>query len=156
MLDLTRDLPAHDSNTTSQHTATSQQEIFQTSRRGTGLVRCIVVSSFLSYLTHLPTYLLTQPPADLPLVFGTHFEFRANSTSLEYLTASAYQDTWVSFATDSSGALAYGGVNKTWPRYSPEGATTMVFGGNGQAAELREGGYADGFIDCSGPQQGPP
>lgn len=102
---------------------------------------------------HLPT-LANQLQADLPLVFGTHYEFRGNSTDLEWQTASAYQDAWVSFAADSSGDLMYGAGAK-WPRYSASGDTTLVFGGNGTAAMLAPGAYADSFINCSAPQIGP-
>jgi hypothetical protein len=59
------------------------------------------------------------------------------------------EDSWVSFATNSSGDLTYADGMK-WPRYSPSGNTTLVFGGNDAAAQLLPGSYADSFIDCTG------
>ncbi|KAH7395016.1 hypothetical protein DE146DRAFT_658905 [Phaeosphaeria sp. MPI-PUGE-AT-0046c] len=93
--------------------------------------------------------------SDLPLVFGTHSEFRGNSTELEWQTGHAYQDAWVAFATDPSGDVSFAEGGK-WPRHSASGDTTLVFGGNGTAARLESGAYADSFIICTAPQIGPP
>ncbi|KAH3992912.1 hypothetical protein HBI56_197850 [Parastagonospora nodorum] len=85
--------------------------------------------------------------SDLPLVFDTHYQFRGNSTELEWKTSHAMQDSWVSFATDSAGDPNYAEGVK-WPRYSPMGDTTLVFGRVDAAAQLLPGSYADSFIVC--------
>lgn len=46
--------------------------------------------------------------SELPIVFGTHFEFNGNSTELEHLTSYAMEALWVSFAQDSSKAPNHG------------------------------------------------
>jgi hypothetical protein len=89
--------------------------------------------------------------ADLPLVFGTHYQFRGNSTELEWETSYAMEDSWVSFAADSTSDPTYAEGMK-WPKYSTEGDTTLVFGGNNTAARLLPGSYADSFIVCTGSQ----
>jgi carboxylesterase type B len=38
--------------------------------------------------------------AELPMLFGTHYEYRANSTEYQWETANAMQALWVSFAQD--------------------------------------------------------
>jgi carboxylesterase type B len=86
--------------------------------------------------------------ADIPLVFGTHYQFRSNSTDLEWKTSYAMEDSWVSFATDSASDPTYAQGMK-WPRYSSQGDTTLVFGGNDTAAQLLPGSYADSFIVCT-------
>ncbi|CAI6334264.1 unnamed protein product [Periconia digitata] len=86
--------------------------------------------------------------SDLPIVFGTHNQFRGNSTDLEWATSYAMQDFWGSFVvnammdpTDSKGV--------EWPQYAETGDTMVVFGGNGsEAVRLRPGTYADGFAEC--------
>lgn len=43
--------------------------------------------------------------SDLPLAFGTHADFRGNSTALEYETSHAIQDAYVAFAKDPINGL---------------------------------------------------
>jgi carboxylesterase type B len=86
--------------------------------------------------------------ADVPLVFGTHYQFRQNSTELEWKTSHAMQEAWVSFATDSTSDLTFGEGIK-WPRYSLTSDIALVFGGNNTAARLSQGSYADSFTLCT-------
>ncbi|KAK8075511.1 carboxylesterase [Apiospora hydei] len=85
--------------------------------------------------------------SDLPLIFGTHYQFRGNSTELEWQTSYAMEDMWVAFATDpykdpstSSGLV--------WPKYSLDGETVVLFGNGTEAAQLAPPSVAD-ISDCS-------
>jgi hypothetical protein len=77
---------AFEYNTDSKPTAICPRAISRTSRLGTGLVLCIAVSTTLS-LSSFDTLLNISHTADIPLVFGTHYEFRGNSTELEWETS---------------------------------------------------------------------
>ncbi|KXJ87906.1 Alpha/Beta hydrolase protein [Microdochium bolleyi] len=61
--------------------------------------------------------------AELPILFGTHYEYRGNSTEFEWEVAGLMQGLWLSFARDPSKNPSAGGF--TWPKYQA-GADTMV------------------------------
>ncbi|KAK7984374.1 hypothetical protein PG989_011776 [Apiospora arundinis] len=86
--------------------------------------------------------------SDLPVIFGTHYQFRGNSTELEWETSYAMEDLWVAFATDSSKdpSTANG---LTWPKYSLDGETVVLFGNGTEAAQLAPASVAD-ISDCPG------
>lgn len=68
--------------------------------------------------------------AELPLVFGTHYEFRGNSTPFEWEVATFMQGLWLSFAADSSRqprASMPDGSSFTWPYYHMDKATMAEF-----------------------------
>jgi len=55
--------------------------------------------------------------SDLPLAFGTHADFRGNSTALEIETSHAIQDAYVAFVKDPvNGLNEMGWVAYTAPR----------------------------------------
>ncbi|KAK7961922.1 Alpha/Beta hydrolase protein [Apiospora aurea] len=85
--------------------------------------------------------------SDLPLIFGTHYQFRGNSTELEWQTSYAMEDMWVAFATDpSKDPSTSSGL--VWPKYSPDGETVVLFGNGTEAAQLAPPSIAD-ISDCS-------
>ncbi|KAK5015305.1 hypothetical protein LTR60_002937 [Cryomyces antarcticus] len=68
--------------------------------------------------------------AELPMLMGTHPNFRGPSTPLEYATSAAMQDAWVAFAADPVNGLAA----QNWPVYELGTPTARVFG-DGVAAQ---------------------
>lgn len=89
----------------------------------------------------------TSRPAELPLLFGTHYEFRGNSTEYEYevsqfmegedFTASKYASytdstsaLWLSFASKpdkAPTAMSTQDNEFEWPEYQPDVATLTRF-----------------------------
>ena len=65
--------------------------------------------------------------SDIPLVFGTHYQFRGPSTELEWQTSFAMEDFWVSFAANSS-ADPRDHRGLTWPKYTPATGQMINFG----------------------------
>lgn len=59
---------------------------------------------------------------ELPLLFGTHPNFRGNSTPFEYAVSETMQDLWVEFARDPSGFTEH------WPVWNPDTQSMLVFG----------------------------
>ncbi|KAM3422210.1 Carboxylic ester hydrolase [Cercospora zeina] len=59
--------------------------------------------------------------SELPLIFGTHSNYRGDSTELEYETSHAMQDAWVAFAKDPVNGLASVG----WKPYEELGSSTL-------------------------------
>ncbi|KAK4165554.1 acetylcholinesterase [Cladorrhinum sp. PSN259] len=68
----------------------------------------------------------------IPLVFGTHYQFRGNSTEFEWQTSFAMQEFWVSFAANPD-AEPRNSLGQTWPRYQGPNGLIMNFG-NASAA----------------------
>ncbi|KAK4150340.1 acetylcholinesterase [Chaetomidium leptoderma] len=65
--------------------------------------------------------------SDIPIVFGTHAQFRGNSTELEWQTSYAMEAFWVSFAANpSAGPRDHNG--QTWPKYTESSRQIVVFG----------------------------
>ncbi|CAI6050689.1 unnamed protein product [Clonostachys chloroleuca] len=64
--------------------------------------------------------------SELPLVFGTHPNYRGNSTAIEYATSVAMQDTWLAFARDGAQGLQKLG----WPEWvnAVDNGPIQVFG----------------------------
>ncbi|QKX54627.1 uncharacterized protein TRUGW13939_01715, partial [Talaromyces rugulosus] len=57
--------------------------------------------------------------SELPLLFGTHYEFRGNSTPFQWQLSYIFEDLWLSFARNSSKApfVTYttsDGKQETW------------------------------------------
>lgn len=63
----------------------------QISPPDTGLAQCIAVSS----PHNIPFDTDLNNSAELPIVFGTHYEFRGNSTELEWLTSYAMEGNYI-------------------------------------------------------------
>ncbi|CAK3971141.1 related to triacylglycerol lipase V precursor [Lecanosticta acicola] len=55
--------------------------------------------------------------SELPLIFGTHLDYRVHSSALEYETSRAMQDAWVAFASDPIRGLE----SQDWPVYEQLG-----------------------------------
>ncbi|KAJ5594744.1 uncharacterized protein N7459_000952 [Penicillium hispanicum] len=56
--------------------------------------------------------------SEIPLVTGTHPNYRGNSTSFEYKLSETMQDLWLAFAKDPTGGLAA----KGWPQLTANGS----------------------------------
>ncbi|KAL2192881.1 Alpha/Beta hydrolase protein [Corynascus similis CBS 632.67] len=65
--------------------------------------------------------------ADIPLVFGTHYQFRGNSTELEWQTSYAMEAFWASFAAKSS-ENPRNHLGLVWPEYTTNHSQIVVFG----------------------------
>ncbi|KAH7192829.1 Alpha/Beta hydrolase protein [Fusarium flagelliforme] len=68
--------------------------------------------------------------AELPLLFGTHYEYRGNSTEYEWQVAQGMQDLWLSFAQNPKKSPA-DGKGFTWPLYKPGQKKMAVFAETG-------------------------
>ncbi|KAM7186424.1 acetylcholinesterase [Rhypophila sp. PSN 637] len=67
--------------------------------------------------------------SDIPLVFGTHDQFRGSSTELEWQTSFAMQQFWVSFASSPSADPQNAALDQTWPLFTAgQEGQIMVFG----------------------------
>ncbi|TDZ99834.1 Lipase 4 [Colletotrichum sidae] len=64
--------------------------------------------------------------SELPMIFGTHADFRGNSTPFEYELSHVMEDALVSFIKDSTDGLD--AIN--WPRYTAEGHMVRTYGEN--------------------------
>lgn len=62
--------------------------------------------------------------SELPLLFGTHADFRGASTEFEYELSHAMQDAYVAFVTDPENGLSALG----WPAYQGLGGDVMQWG----------------------------
>lgn len=71
--------------------------------------------------------------SELPLLFGTHSNYRRPSTALENETSVAMQDAWVSFVSQGEAGLAA----EEWPLYEVELGSLREFG-RGVAAQTTD------------------
>ncbi|KAH6646040.1 Alpha/Beta hydrolase protein [Truncatella angustata] len=80
--------------------------------------------------------------AELPLLFGTHYEYRGNSTEFEWETSYGMEALWLSFLLDPSQDPTDGnGV--TWPKYSSNVDTLAEFGADDQWIQFVDGSVVD-------------
>lgn len=70
--------------------------------------------------------------SELPLLFGTHADFRGNSTPFEYEVSHTMQDTWVAFARDPENGLDRLG----WPAYAAKDGQVRKFAVDGVLAQM--------------------
>jgi carboxylesterase type B len=77
--------------------------------------------------------------SELPMLFGTHGDFRGESTSLEKALSRKMQDLWVAFARYGERGLLNGG----WPEYGNQG-NILEFGKDGALTKVVESGTVDG------------
>ena len=68
---------------------------------------------------------------ELPLIFGTHGDFRGESTKEEVELSERMQDAWVAFVKDPVGGLPAIG----WDAYVP-GGEALVWGDDGQIGKV--------------------
>ncbi|KAH9886160.1 Alpha/Beta hydrolase protein [Xylariomycetidae sp. FL2044] len=83
---------------------------------------------------------------ELPLLFGTHWQYRGNSTEFEWEVSYAMQDLWLSFAKDVSQDPA--SESFSWPKYDDaEGQTMMASFAENQTTvvALAAGDIVDGL-----------
>lgn len=59
--------------------------------------------------------------SELPMLFGTHMNFRGNSTPFEYAVSHTLQDAYLAFVTDPVDGLNSIG----WPAYEGPGGSVM-------------------------------
>ena len=69
--------------------------------------------------------------SELPLIMGTHPNYRGPSTPLEYATSHAFQDAYVAFASDPENGLAA----QDWLPYGALGEADVREFGGGVAAQ---------------------
>ncbi|OMP84398.1 Para-nitrobenzyl esterase [Diplodia seriata] len=69
--------------------------------------------------------------SELPLVFGTHSNYRGNSTPFEYAVSERMQDLWLEFAKDPSS------FSQHWPVWNPDTQPIQVFGEDGLPSQVR-------------------
>jgi cholinesterase len=65
--------------------------------------------------------------SELPMLFGTHGNYRGPSTKHEIAVSEAMQDAWRAFAADPKRGLA----GQNWPQYTPNRDAVRSFGENG-------------------------
>lgn len=65
--------------------------------------------------------------SELPLLFGTHGNFRGRSTGYEIAVSEAMQDAWRAFANDPESGLK----EQKWPRFTLNRDAVRWFGDNG-------------------------
>jgi carboxylesterase type B len=100
--------------------------------------------------------------SELPMLFGTHYEYRSNSTEYQWETANAMQALWVSFANDpergpvriSPGAAAGeadtnpdGEVVFEWPQW--QGGDELLVIAEGDTMFRVGAAKSDGFCKSS-------
>lgn len=70
--------------------------------------------------------------AELPILMGTHPNFRGKSSPEEYATSHSFQDAYVAFASDTESGLN----SQNWKRYTTLGSGEVRgFGKDGVPAE---------------------
>ena len=68
--------------------------------------------------------------SELPLLFGTHGNYRSPSTKYEIAVSKAMQDAWRAFANDPPNGLA----GQQWPQFTPNRDIVRWFGGGSAVA----------------------
>lgn len=85
--------------------------------------------------------------AELPLLFGTHFEYNGQSTFYEYEVSHFMEALWLSFASDpTAGPKIANGF--TWPQFNASADTMVQFANGTTKVQLVSGSIIDG--NCSG------
>lgn len=67
--------------------------------------------------------------SELPMLFGTHGNYRGNSTEFEIAVSTAMQDAWVAFASNPEDL-----AGQQWPQFTADSDVVRSFG-NGTAAQ---------------------
>jgi len=81
------------------------------------------------------TWLGAYHSSELPMLFGTHPNFRGDSTPDEYALSAKMQDLYVAFARDGVTGLEAQG----WPRYDNSSGQGLIqqFGLDGEITQLQ-------------------
>lgn len=85
--------------------------------------------------------------SELPLIMGTHPNYRGPSSALEYSTSCAMQDAWLAFARDPTGGL----MREQWEVYSQLGSDEVRDFGNGVPAQEVSLANLEGMCDGAVP-----
>lgn len=85
--------------------------------------------------------------SELPLLMGTHADFRGESTALEYATSAAFQDAYVAFAADPVNGLGGQG----WGVYAKLGEANVREFGAGVAVQDVSIGSMEALCDGAAP-----
>ncbi|ETS80204.1 hypothetical protein PFICI_07733 [Pestalotiopsis fici W106-1] len=78
---------------------------------------------------------------ELPLIFGTHFQYNGNSTEFEWQVSYAMEGLWLSFAEDTSSDPTY--ESFTWPEYEATTESMVVFARDNLTTQLDYGSTVD-------------
>jgi carboxylesterase type B len=77
--------------------------------------------------------------SEIPLITGTHADYRGNSTPFEYALSEKLQDLWLVFLKDPEHGLTAAG----WPEYTGANGTVIVFGEDEQLVQQRSASVID-------------
>ncbi|KAK9414310.1 putative Alpha/Beta hydrolase protein [Seiridium unicorne] len=80
--------------------------------------------------------------AELPLLFGTHYEYRGNSTEFEWETSYGMEALWLSFLSNPEQDPT-DGAGVTWPKYSSSANTLAEFAADDQWIQFVDGSVVD-------------
>ncbi|KAI0020882.1 Alpha/Beta hydrolase protein [Xylariomycetidae sp. FL0641] len=108
------------------------EEINRRVDNGLATYRYLYSGNF-SNVTPLPWIGATHS-SELPLIFGTHAQYRHNSTPFEWDVSHAMEGLWLAFAENVNKAPSYGAF--TWPRYEARNGKLASFALNGTAVQL--------------------
>jgi cholinesterase len=73
--------------------------------------------------------------SEVPLLFGTHGNYRSPSTKYEVAVSKSMQDAWRAFANNPHEGL----TNQDWPRFTAQKDVVRWFGEDGKVAQNRIG-----------------
>ncbi|KAK7420440.1 hypothetical protein QQZ08_010427 [Neonectria magnoliae] len=82
--------------------------------------------------------------AELPLLFGTHYEYRGNSTQFEWEVSYGMEALWLSFASNPK-KNPTAGKSITWPRYREGRDTLAVFAEDDKWVQFVSESVDDGY-----------
>ncbi|KAH8794856.1 Alpha/Beta hydrolase protein [Hyaloscypha finlandica] len=85
--------------------------------------------------------------SELPLLFGTYYEFRSPSTSFEYNVSHAMEALWLSFASNPNGGPARWTAEEgyfAWPEYQQNTSSMLLFASGDSLQQLVTGQRIDG------------
>ncbi|KAL1890341.1 hypothetical protein Sste5346_008343 [Sporothrix stenoceras] len=85
--------------------------------------------------------------AELPLIFGTHWEYRGNSTEFEWQVSATLQELWLSFARNASAHPTASSF--TWPVYDATSNTTLYVAADNKVTQLVNGSLVDSLCPNS-------
>ncbi|KAI1333579.1 Alpha/Beta hydrolase protein [Xylariaceae sp. FL0016] len=97
-------------------------------------------SGNFSNITPLP-WIGAIHSGELPLVFGTHFQYNGNSTESEWEVSFAMEGLWLSFAQDVTEDPTYDSF--TWPKFDPSVVSMASFAVNDTVLFLADGTEVD-------------
>ncbi|CAJ2506625.1 Uu.00g078110.m01.CDS01 [Anthostomella pinea] len=80
---------------------------------------------------------------ELPLLFGTHSQYRGNSTEFEWDVSSVMQGLWLAFAEDPSTDPTC--ESFSWPQYTLATGSMASFAPNGTVVAIGDGATVDGI-----------